>query len=678
MEQGATPVTPVLIQGRDTDTTAHARLTGGWLLAARAVWVVLTVLTLTSFVLALPGAHRTMFAQAVLYADQLIPLRIGPAFFAYYLLSHDFLSVLIFDVVGFFLFWRRSDNWVTLLVSLMLIMFGTIITNGTVLASLDTSILLGQLNVILFGIGHALFIIFLLIFPDGKFIPKWTLPASIFWTAVYILSAVFSQSPFSVFNLPPQVMYPILFASYITGVVAQNVRDRIHYTPAQAQQLKWVTFGLLVALFGFVMMAIPIFLPVLQEPNTFSFIYLLVGNLFGLVSMALIPLTIAFSMHHYRLWDVDIVINRSLVYGALTILLAAVFVGSVLLVQWVARQASGQDQVPLALAISVVIVGATFQPVRQRLQRFVDRRLYGIQVDYRRSQMPPGLLPGSLAGTNIGPYRVEESIGQGGMAEVYRGIHPTLGRPVAIKVLPPKLATEADFRARFEREAQTIAALRHPNIVQLFDFGVADSLHYMVMEYIAGEDLAARIRRCGVMSPHEAAGIARDIASALDYAHGQGIVHRDVKPSNVMIQPTTGTGLDERRERAILTDFGIAKLVTGSTGLTKTGMMGTLDYIAPEQIRASKEVDGRADLYALGVIIFQMLTGRLPFEGDNPGAVLLAHLQHPAPDPRATVADIPAGLSFVVRRALEKEPVLRYQTGAELIEAMEAALGRGS
>jgi serine/threonine-protein kinase len=136
------------------------------------------------------------------------------------------------------------------------------------------------------------------------------------------------------------------------------------------------------------------------------------------------------------------------------------------------------------------------------------------------------------------------------------------------------------------------------------------------------------------------------------------------------------SGGEESAERAILTDFGIAKLVTGRTGLTKTGVLGTLDYIAPEQIRASKEVDGRADLYALGVMIYQMLTGELPFEADNPGAVLIAHLQQPAPDPRAVVPDLNPGLSFVVKRALEKEPQARYETGAALIQALQDAVGR--
>jgi hypothetical protein len=296
------------------------------------------------------------------------------------------------------------------------------------------------------------------------------------------------------------------------------------------------------------------------------------------------------------------------------------------------------------------------------------------------SSRPDGMTTLLLTGTHVGPYEVLEPIGRGGMSEVYKGRHTRLDRTVAIKILSASLAAETDFRTRFEREARSVAALRHPNIVQVFDFGDISGTYFMVMEYIAGKDLATIIREGGPLPLEKATFVLTDVSSALDYAHGLGLVHRDVKPSNILLQP-----LEERRlttaERtdiftisnspstsesrptvqAILTDFGIAKILGGDTAATKTGlMMGTLNYMAPEQIRSAGEVDGRADVYALGVVTYQMLTGQLPFLADNPGAMMLAHLQLPAPDPRELAPELPARAAKAILRSLAKEPDDRF------------------
>lgn len=282
---------------------------------------------------------------------------------------------------------------------------------------------------------------------------------------------------------------------------------------------------------------------------------------------------------------------------------------------------------------------------------------------------------GVYSGMHCGVYEVLEPLGRGGMAEVYKGYHPRLDRTVAIKILPASLAAESDFRTRFEREARAVAALKHPNVVQIFDFGDTDGLYYMVMEYIAGSDLSHLLRDSGPLPLHPATALLRDIANALDYAHAQGLVHRDIKPSNVMLETTMNdrgrmTATNPPSFRAVLTDFGIAKIVGGGTGTTKTAMVGTLDYMAPEQIRASGEVDARADVYAFGVMAYQMVTGHLPFSGDNPGAVLMAHLQQPAPDPRLARPDLPAALADAILRALSKDPDERYRRAGEMVKAM--------
>ncbi|CAG0956397.1 MAG: protein kinase [Anaerolinea sp.] len=278
---------------------------------------------------------------------------------------------------------------------------------------------------------------------------------------------------------------------------------------------------------------------------------------------------------------------------------------------------------------------------------------------------------GLLTGTRFGSYEVNEMIGRGGMAEVYKGRHTRLDRVVAIKVLSPGLASDPDFRMRFEREARAIAALKHPNIVGVFDFGDLDEMYYMVMEYVPGETLSRFMQLSAPLPAAQVRVLAKDVAHALDYAHGQGFVHRDVKPSNVMLEPVTADSTNDLGLRAILTDFGIAKLLKASGSKTRNeGITGTLDYMAPEQIRSSADVDGRADVYALGVVVFQMLTGQLPFPGDHPGAVMLGHLQTMPPDPRTLVSDIPEYTAKAVLRALAKDPDDRFSTAGALVAAM--------
>ena len=257
-------------------------------------------------------------------------------------------------------------------------------------------------------------------------------------------------------------------------------------------------------------------------------------------------------------------------------------------------------------------------------------------------------------------YSLRERIAVGGMGEVHLATDDRLGRLVAVKVLAAGFADSPDFVERFRREALTAAALSHPNIAQVYDYGVDGDSHFIVMEYAEGHDLAQVIREHGRLTPGDAVRIAEQVCAALGAAHRAGVVHRDVKPGNVIVR-SDGT--------VKVTDFGIAR-ARGQASLTDTGtVMGTAAYVAPEQARGEATTPS-SDLYSLGILLFQMLTGSVPFEGDTPVAIAMRHLDEPVPLPSSRVADLPANLDEVVVRATAKSPADRYADA----DAMAAAL----
>jgi serine/threonine-protein kinase len=261
-------------------------------------------------------------------------------------------------------------------------------------------------------------------------------------------------------------------------------------------------------------------------------------------------------------------------------------------------------------------------------------------------------------------YEIAEELGRGGMAIVYRARQVRLDRQVALKVLPPQFTFDPSFVERFEREARLAANLEHANIVPIYDMGQVEHLYYIAMQYVEGETLEAKLRE-GRLPPDTALKLLRQIAAALDFAHSRGVIHRDIKPSNIMIRPD-GT--------ALLMDFGIARASAGANLTQATAQIGTPHYMAPEQC-LSPQVDHRADLYSLGVVLFQMLTGEVPFAADNVTAILYRH-QHDPPPPLAQfqVRASPA-IEAVVQRAMAKSPAERYASGAEMVEALARAIG---
>ncbi len=267
----------------------------------------------------------------------------------------------------------------------------------------------------------------------------------------------------------------------------------------------------------------------------------------------------------------------------------------------------------------------------------------------------------------IGKYEVIERLGRGGMAEVYRAYQASLDRYVAIKVLHAFLADDPEFKSRFEREAQNIAKLKHPNIVQVYDFDFDEDAesYYMVMELIDGstlkDRLSAIVARGELLPIPEVIRIMRESASALAYAHSRNMIHRDVKPANLML---------DHDNRVVLTDFGIAKIVTGAQFTASGGMVGTPAFMAPEQ-GLGEAGDERSDLYSLGIIMFQMLTGQLPYDAETPLAIILKHLNTPTPIARDINPNVPEELDRIVRKIISKEAGDRYQSANALIEDLD-------
>src|SRR5512141_957360 len=270
-------------------------------------------------------------------------------------------------------------------------------------------------------------------------------------------------------------------------------------------------------------------------------------------------------------------------------------------------------------------------------------------------------------GENIGPYRIIEQLGQGGMATVYKAYHASLDRYVAIKVLHPAFNEDNTFEMRFQREARVVARLEHPNIVPVYDYAEHDKRPYLVMKFIEGDTLKAYMNK-GPLSSDDIRKIVDAVGSALAYAHKQGILHRDIKPSNVLVA-TDG--------QMYLADFGLARIAqSGESTLSSDMIMGTPQYISPEQAMGKKDLDAGTDIYSFGVMLYELVVGKVPFSADTPFSIIHDHIYSPLPLPRKVNPEVPEPVERVLLKALAKDRLDRYESVDQMVSAFKDAWGQ--
>jgi hypothetical protein len=557
------------------------------------------------------------------------------------------LNAIVALALAIILMWRSRNSQVAMLFSFI---FLALITNGYILQVMEA-----VPSVIFSGRGilsSLAFLAIMYLFPDMRFVPDRIRYIFIVFGAMIIFCYLPTISNVGVAS-------GVTYLGAIVGGGSFIFRYR-RAGLSQRQQIKWL-------LFPFIGVVLLISVWAMAGSLLPRSIYPSVANFLGIIAQLIIlslPLSVGLAVLRYRLWDIDLIINRTLVYGAITVLITLLFFALLFLTQTLI----GQTQPLVALLIAAPVSIFAFNPTQRFIQRQIDRRIFRLRYDLNEvaaAQKKPDIKnPGAFTGKVFGQYEALGVLGRGGMGEVYKGFGNN--ETVAIKLLLPDLAQQSDFRQRFEREAQTLARLNHPNIVKMKDSGISDEVHFLAMEYIEGEELSAVVKRGAVTDYLALNDWLRDIGAALDYLHGQGLVHRDLKASNIMLRPSS----DGEILQAVIMDFGIARTDASGTRLTGTGAVGTIDYMAPEQIMAARDVDQRADVYALGIIVYELLIGERPFKG-SAGQVLFAHLQQPAPDPRDTNPDVPRETAKAIMKALEKNPDDRFASAGEFVAALK-------
>jgi predicted Ser/Thr protein kinase len=568
------------------------------------------------------------------------------------------LVAAIFVVMSLWVVRRNRNDTVVLLVSIGAIIAGQSSLAVAVLTSSET--LLAP-RIVAASIYMAMPIVglgILALFPSGRPVPRWSVylipPALIpfgIQTAIMFGSRGFSVPVATTF-------FPLAFL--FLGF--QWHRYRKIATVRERTQIKWLSYAGVV--FISLQLVVIRMIPLLEHRDSPAFPFVRV--LFELVlgsSYLLALACLLFSAARYRLWDVDRVINRTIVYALVTGTLGAACTLGYFALRAVLASVLHGPIVSATVAVAVMV--AAFAPLRRRVARWIDRRFYGIGLDYealaaKAVRAAHATLPTSA--TELGAYDELVLLGHGGMGAVYRAHHADFAGPVALKVMSPALAGDADAQARFRRESQILEDLQHPNVIPFLATGHENGLAFIAMQYIEGEDLGRILRRRRTLGLDEIAPLIDGVAAALDLAHRRGVVHRDIKPSNIFIEGTPAQPLAQRR--ALVMDFGVARLA-GDPSAADASLVGSLPYIAPEQIHNGDQVDARADIYALGATVYELVTGRPPFVESTALGLVLAHLHQPPQDPRTFVPTLAPKAATAIIQALAKQPADRFETASD-------------
>ncbi len=609
------------------------------------------------------------FALTPEIANNFHEVGLSPLVWAGHILFLDMLVVTTYIGVATIIYLRRPNDWLVLVTSGMLIGISSnvVISNSTSPFANTPFEWIPNVHTL---IAIYLTFKFLAVFPNGQYVPawmRWWVYIGMIWEVsrrVFAGALTTTQGEFRV------DLFLSTFIIASVGIVAQIIRYRRHSTITQRQQTKWAILGgALCLLLGTIGAGVYFTVLPIIEART-NALWLNIGlRLVYYSAFLLLIMGLGFSIVRYRIWEADLAINRSVAYFFVTLILGLLFLGNLVAIQRLFNLVLGQEMDILATIIATGVVVALFPRVQKSVRHQIDRRIFGLRQDLleinkqqqERVEIYAEGKKGALSDRQIGEYQIGALVGKGGMGQVYHATHIPTGEAVAFKVLAEALFTEDDAQQRFIREAKLAQSLSHPHIVPVLKNVYDNQYLYIIMPFIAGRDLWTIYKEQGKIALADMHHILVQIADALDYLHGQGIVHRDIKPSNIMLTADN---------HAWLLDFGIAKWVNDSHVLTRSsGILGTLDYTAPEQLVSSKDVDHRADIYALGVMTYQLLAGQAPFTG-GVGNLVYAHLNQPAPDIRVIMPDMPAGVAFALMRAMAKDADDRFDTAGEFIRAM--------
>ena len=494
------------------------------------------------------------------------------------------------------------------------------------------------------------------VYPNGRPVPRWLAYVLPFAIVPFVVQAIYMFRDRE-FSVAIAAAYFPLGAVFLT---AQWHRYRRHATVRERYQIKWISYAA-AAYVTLQAIAIVVLIPRLERGDPAFAFYRIVFELMIAASYLSALVAVLFSGARYRVWEIDRVINRTLVYAVVSVLLAAVCVVGFFGLHVLFTDLPAWARIALALAVVLALAA----PTRRRIARWIDRSVYGIGLDYE-ALAAKAVRAAELqtTTTELGGYDDLHLLGRGGMGAVYRAHHPDFAMPVALKVISPALARDADAQARFRRESQILQDLAHDHVVPYLASGHEAGLAYIAMKYIDGDDLGALVRRRGPLPQREATVAITGIAAALDVAHARGVVHRDIKPANVLVDAST--------QRAHVMDFGVA-LLTDDPRAPDASLVGSLPYIAPEQIKNADHVDHRADIYALGATAYELVTGRPPFVESTALGLVLAHLHQPPLDPRTFAPDVSQLAAAAILKALAKDPAHRFPTAGAFADALALA-----